>query len=115
MQEISKQLLPVVVEMVRSALSYSHSDESPVVSSDEDNGSHRDSEDTRSCRTSKQLNFLGFKEVRSHVKCFCGKKGEDDFQLWMEDYKEASKDYQWSDQDSASLLLVLLNSHGREH
>ena len=41
-QELSNQLPIVKVETVRSALSHSSSDESPVVSSDEDNGSHRD-------------------------------------------------------------------------
>ena len=28
-------------------------------------------------------------------------KGEDDFQLWLEDYEEASNDYQWKDNDQA--------------
>ena len=43
----------------------------------------------------------GFKEVRTRVKCFSGKTGQDDFQLWLEDYEEASSDYKWSDKDRA--------------
>ena len=39
--------------------------------------------------------------MRSRVKCFSGKKGEGDFQLWVEGYEEASKDYRWTGQDRA--------------
>ena len=78
----------------------SSSGESPI-SSDEGSGSHRDSEDTSRRRTAKQSHPLGFREVRSRVKCFSGNKGEDDFQLWVEDYEEASEDYRWSDRDRA--------------
>ena len=44
-----------------------------------------------------------FRELHSCVKCFSGKK-EDDFQLWLEDYEEASNDYQWKDNDQARWL-----------
>ena len=38
--------------------------------------------------------------MRSCVKYFSDKRGED-FQLWLEDYKEASYDYQWKENDWA--------------
>ena len=45
----------------------------------------------RSRQSSKKVHPPGFREVHSCVKCFSGKKG-DDFQLWLEDYEEASSD-----------------------
>ena len=39
--------------------------------------------------------------MRSRVKYFSGKKGEDDLQLLLEDYEEASNDYHWKDNDWA--------------
>ena len=62
----------------------SSSVESPIVSSNE--SSHRDSKDISCRQTSKQS---GFRELRSCVKYFSGNKGEDNFQLWVEDHKEA--------------------------
>ena len=35
--------------------------------------------------------------MRSHIQPFSGKQGEEDFQLWLEGYEEATNDCQWSD------------------
>ena len=71
-------------------------------SSDSSNDNESDGRRSRSRRpATKQLYPPGFREVRSRVKCFSGNKGEDDFQLWLEDFKEASNDCQWSDDDRA--------------
>ena len=63
--------------------------------------SRRSQRHTSRSQSSKDVHPPGFREVRSRVKCFSGKKGEDDFQLWLEDYEEASNDYQWKDNDRA--------------
>ena len=35
--------------------------------------------------------------MRSHIQPFSGKQDEEDFQLWLEGYEEATNDCQWSD------------------
>ena len=32
---------------------------------------------------------------------FSGKKGEEDFDLWLSDYKEATADFEWDDDKRA--------------
>lgn len=43
----------------------------------------------------------GFSKIRNHIQPFSGERGEDDFQLWLEDYEEASTNCQWDDNDRA--------------
>jgi len=40
----------------------------------------------------------GFKEIRSRVGKFSGKRGDDDFALWLTDYEEATDDFKWNDE-----------------
>ena len=54
-----------------------------------------------SSRNARGPHPQGFKEMRSRIQNFSGKRGEDDFQLWLEDYEEASNDCHWDDQDRA--------------
>ena len=44
---------------------------------------------------------LGFKEVRSRVGKFSGKKGDEDFGLWLADFQEATDDFSWSNDTRA--------------
>ena len=39
---------------------------------------------------------LGFKEIRSRVGKFSGRKGDEDFGLWLADFEEATDDFTWS-------------------
>ena len=50
-------------------------------------------------KTSKQS--PGFKEVRSRVDKFTGKQADDDFELWLTDFKEATTVYEWSNQQKS--------------
>ena len=100
-QELSKQPSVAKMEPVRSVSSLSTSKESSILSSDDDSVSQRSVTELGSRPKLKLSHPPGFKEVRSRVKCFTGKRGEDNFQWWVEDYEEASKDYHWSDQDRA--------------
>ena len=43
----------------------------------------------------------GFKDIRAWVGRFSGKKGEEDFDLWLSDYKEATVDFEWDDEKHA--------------
>ena len=61
--------------------------------------------------------------MHSRIQPFSGKQGEEDFQLWLVDYEEATNDCQWSDKvrarwfldGSPGLYQVLLKQPGREH
>ena len=99
-QELNKQPSVSKIEPDRSVSSLSTSEES-ALSSDDDSVSQRSATESGGHSMLKQSHPPGFKEVRSRVKCFTGKRGEDDFQWWVEDYEEVSKDYRWSDQDQA--------------
>ena len=99
-QELNKQPSISKIEPDRSVSSLSTSEES-ALSSDDDSVSQKSATESGGHSMLKQSHPPGFKEVRSRVKCFTGKRGEDDFQWWVEDYEEASKDYRWSDQDRA--------------
>ena len=48
-------------------------------------------------RTPRLVQPPGFKEIRSRVGKFSGRKGEDDFNLWLADYQEATDHFTWSD------------------
>ena len=50
-------------------------------------------------RVLRQPHPPGFKEMRSRIQPFSGKRGEEDFQLWLKDYEEAFADCQWSDRE----------------
>ena len=39
--------------------------------------------------------------MHNHIQSLSGKQGREDFQLWLEDCKEASVDCQWSDKEGA--------------
>ena len=39
-----------------------------------------------------------FAELRSHLDKFTGKSGEGDFEIWLEDYVEATRDCGWDDE-----------------
>ena len=84
-----------------SVSSLSTSEESTILSSDDDSVSQKSVTESGGRPKVKLSRPPGFKEVRSRVKCFTSKKGQDDFQWWVEDYEEASRDYHWSDQDRA--------------
>ena len=43
----------------------------------------------------------GFKEIRGHVQPFSGKEGDNDFQMWLDDFHEVSADCGWSDKTRA--------------
>ena len=48
-----------------------------------------------------QLRPWGFKELCGHVDTFSGKTGEEDFDVWLEDFVETTNDMGWSDQQRA--------------
>ena len=93
----------VTVKMEASSEPLTEQDDGSGASS-QDDGSSSD-EESRHTDTNienrRQLHPPGFKEMRSRVQPFSGKRGEDDFQLWLEDFEEASADCQWSDQERA--------------
>lgn len=43
----------------------------------------------------------GFNHIRSHVGRFSGRRGDEDFGLWLADYKEATTDFNWSNEQRA--------------
>ena len=43
----------------------------------------------------------GFKELRFRIDKFSGKGENDDFEVWVEDYKEATTDCGWTDEQRA--------------
>ena len=43
----------------------------------------------------------GFREVRSRVEKFSGKQAEEDFELWLADFDEATSAYSWSEKQKA--------------
>ena len=99
-QESSKESVEIKTEEPTG--SSSDVDDQSSDHSDEVSGNTRHSSRHISKRhPTKQPHPPGFREMKSRVQSFSGKKGEDDFQLWLEDYEEASKDCQWSDQDRA--------------
>ena len=86
----------------------------PLTETQESSGSSSENEESSSGNKSrltdsnavkrrkvKQLLPPGFKEVRNRIQPFSRKRGEDDFLLWLEDFKEASADCQWSNQERA--------------
>ena len=52
-------------------------------------------------RRSQQGHPPGFKDIRARVGRYSGKKGEEDFDLWLSDYKEATADFEWNDETRA--------------
>ena len=79
-------------------------EESDESSSENDSSNHSENSQhsvlharTTPRRSAKQPHPPGFKEIRSRIQPFSGKQGEEDFQLWLEDYEEATNDCQWSD------------------
>ena len=101
LKERTKDPSTVKEEEKTSASSSDNQSSSNDSSSETTDSSWRSRTCNRSRQSSKDVHPPGFREVRSRVKCFSGKKGEDDFQLWLEDYEEASSDCQWSDKDRA--------------
>ena len=47
----------------------------------------------------------GFKELRFRIDKFSGKDGNVDFEVWVEDYKKATADCGWTDDQRARWLL----------
>ena len=70
-------------------------------SSSEEDATRQTDEHAGGRRTSTQLYPPGFKELRSRIQPFSGKRGEEDFQVWLEDFEEASGDCQWSSKERA--------------
>ena len=70
-------------------------------SNNSENSQHSDSHARTPRRSAKQPLPPGFKEMRTRIQPFGGKKGEEDFHLWLEDYEEATNDCQWSDEVKA--------------
>ena len=101
LKERTKDPSTVKEEEKTSASSSDNESSSNDSSSETTDSSRRSRTRNRPRQSSKDVHPPGFKEVRSRVKCFSGKKGEDDFQLWLEDYEEASSDCQWGDKDRA--------------
>ena len=52
----------------------------------------------------------GFKDLRFRIDKFSGKGGNDDFEVWVEDYKEATTDRGWTDEQRARWFLWFLSS-----
>ena len=47
------------------------------------------------------LQPIGFKELRFRIDKFSGKDKNDDFEVWVEDYKEATADCGWTNDQRA--------------
>ena len=69
-------------------------------SSSDDESRCTDSDPASRCKA-KQLHPPVFKEMQSRVQPFSGKRGEDDFLLWLEDFEEVLADCQWNNQERA--------------
>ena len=54
--------------------------------------------DTEEVRPKVHPHPPGFREIRERVGKFIGKKGDNDFCLWLADFEEASKDCKWTDE-----------------
>ena len=86
---------PGADNMVRDDLSSRVSDESES-NSESDNQSDDDASHTlRNHNSSVQPR--SFKELSSRIDKFSGKSGEDDFEVWLEYFIEATNDCGWSD------------------
>ena len=76
------------------------SEESENNNSGSDNRSG-DEDSHTSRRRSSTVQPCGFKELRSRIDKFSGASGEDDFEVWLEDFVEATNDCGWSDTQRA--------------
>lgn len=79
-----------------------HSSSSSVSSSSEQSSEEQGCGESRdeSCswrRVSCCPHPPGFKELCSQVEKFSGQTGDCDFELWLEDFEEASRDCGWND------------------
>ena len=57
----------------------------------------------------------GFKQIQERVGRFTGKCGEEDFDVWLADFREATGDCKWTDKQRAQWFSWFLGVHGREH
>ena len=77
--------------------------------SSEDTVSSASTTPVRSAST-HSLHPPGFKEISSRVEKFSGKRAEDGtFEVWVDDFKEATKDCGWSDKMRATWFSWFVN------
>ena len=91
--------LPSLVSETEEVVSPSSETDDRVQSSDEHSVDSEHSAESRRPprRGSRLVQPPGFREIRSRVGTFSGRKGEDDFSLWLTDFEEATTDFTWSD------------------
>ena len=91
--------LPSLVSETEEVVSQSSETDDRVQSSDEHSVDSEHSAESRRPprRGSRLVQPPGFREIRSRVGTFSGRKGEDDFSLWLTDFEEATADFTWSD------------------
>ena len=50
-------------------------------------------------QNSRPIHPPGFKVLISYINKFSGEKATDNFEVWLEDYLEATRDCSWSHKD----------------
>ena len=107
----SKGLPPPPVDTARHVPKVEHVHSDPIdtepVEAEGDSStesSHEEEENRTSPPVTRQSRIghpPGFKDIRARVGRFSGKKGEEDFDLWLSNYKEANADFEWDDDKRA--------------
>ena len=107
LQLVSGKGLPPPVDTVHHVPKVEHIPSEPV-EAEEDSSSESSHEEEEENRTSPPVTHQshmghppGFKDICARVGIFSGKKGEEDFDLWLSDYKEATADFEWIDEKRA--------------
>ena len=61
----------------------------------------------------------GFKQIQERVGCFTGKSGDEDFEVWLADFHEATADCKWTDKQGHNgfhgSCPVQPRAHGNEY
>ena len=89
------------VEELQRDPSQSDSSSSSEQSSDEQPSTESRDESRLGRRASCRPHPPGFKELSGRVEKFSGRTGDCDFELWLEDFEEASRDCGWNDKQRA--------------
>ena len=96
----AKKMPPLISESDESVLQGSETDERVQSLDEQPSDSEHNEDDSKDSvkRNPRLVQPPGFKEIRSRVGKFSGRRGDDDFNLWLTDYEEATEDFSWNDE-----------------
>ena len=96
----AKKMPPLISDSDESVLQGSETDERVQSSDEQPSDSQHNEDDSKDSvkRNPRLVQPPRFKEIRSRVGKFSGRRGDDDFSLWLTDYEEATEDFSWNDE-----------------